>query len=280
MKEGKVKVGLIQMEVALEPRKNMAKAANMVSEAASRGADVVCLPELFAMRYFPTEKGASPRPERIPGPTSTELSAMAKKNAVVLIGGSLFEAGRGKNYNTCLVFSEDGETIGKYRKVHLPQDEHYFEQDYFSPGEEYTVVETSRGAIGTLICFDQWYPEAARVNKLMGAQMLFYPTAIGWVKGIEPVVGDWKRAWEAVQVGHAISNSVVLAAVNRVGRECETTFWGGSFVCDQFGKVLVRGGDSEEVLLAECDLQLGATVEEGWGFLRNRAKGTYGRITE
>ncbi|HME18871.1 MAG TPA: nitrilase-related carbon-nitrogen hydrolase, partial [Nitrososphaerales archaeon] len=141
------------------------------------------------------------------------------------------------------------------------------------------VIPTSCGRVGTLICFDQWYPEAARINRLKGAQILFYPTAIGWVEGIEPVEGDWKRAWESVQVGHAVSNSIVVSAVNRVGTEGKTTFWGGSFVCDQFGKVLLRAGDEEGVFVADCDLGLGEAVEEGWGFLRNRVKGTYGPLT-
>ncbi len=205
---------------------------------------------------------------------------MAREDSVVVVGGSVYEKSGGRAYNTCVVFSEKGKVITKYRKVHLPQDEHYFEQDYFSPGTGYRVAKTRHGRFGTLVCFDQWYPEAARANRLLGAEVLFYPTAIGWVKGIEPVEGDWKRAWESVQVGHAVSNSVVVCAVNRVGVEGDTTFWGGSFVCDQFGKVLVRAGDKEGVFIADCDLTLQDTVEEGWGFLRNRRKKTYGLLTE
>jgi agmatine deiminase len=199
---------------------------------------------------------------------------------VVLVGGSIFERSGGANYNTCLVFDKRGRTISKYRKVHIPQDEHYYEQDYFRSGSSYSVAKTAKGNVGTLICFDQWYPEAARINRLMGAEIIVYPTAIGWVKGIDPVEGDWKAAWEAVQVGHAIANSVVVCAVNRVGKEGDTIFWGGSFVCDQFGKVLFRAGNKEGVFTADSDLTLEETVEDGWGFLRNRKGNTYSAITE
>ena len=268
------------MAMSTDKGANLAKAARMTAEAGRLGADVVCLPELFATRYFPAEKGAHPVPEDIPGQTTRLLSQVAREARVVLVGGSIFERSGARSYNTCVTLSETGRILGRYRKVHLPQDEHFYEQDYFSPGARYTVVSTPFGRIGTLVCFDQWYPEAARVNRLMGAQILFYPTAIGWVRGIEPVEGDWKLAWETVQVGHAIANSVVVCAVNRVGTEGATTFWGGSFVSDQFGKVLLRAGEKEGVYLADCDLGLGRTVEDGWGFLRNRMKRTYRPITE
>jgi predicted amidohydrolase len=280
MPKRRVRIGVIQMAVSKDKNANLTKAIKMVAEAGRKGANVVCLPELFSTRYFPSERGRHPVPEQIPGPATRWLSEAARRSEVVLVGGSIFESGRGKNYNTCVTFSEEGKILGKYRKVHLPQDEHYYEHDYFSPGRAYRVVPTSFGRLGTLVCFDQWYPEAARINRLLGAQILFYPTAIGWVEGIEPVEGDWKQAWESVQVGHAVSNSIVVCAVNRVGTEGKTTFWGGSFVCDQFGKVLFRAGDEEGVFVADCDLGLGETVEDGWGFLRNRMKGTYGPLTE
>ena len=142
------------------------------------------------------------------------------------------------------------------------------------------MFDTKYGKIGVLICFDQWYPEAARIIKLLGADIIFYPTAIGWVKGIEPVEGNWQEAWENVQRGHAISNSIVVAAVNRVGREKDMTFWGGSFIYDQFGKPLIRADDSEGVFLASCDFSLARSIEEGWGFLRNRKPNTYSRLLE
>jgi len=273
-----VRLGIVQMSMSDDRAENIEKAVSLVGKAARNGAEVVCLPELFAWRYFPTTRGSRISPEPIPGPTSRALSKAAQENGVTLVGGSIFEKAGGQRYNTCPVFDENGKTISKYRKIHVPQDEHYFEQDYFDSGYRYAVATTAWGKLGTLICFDQWYPEAARIERLMGAEMLFYPTAIGWVKGIEPVEGDWKKAWEAVQVGHAISNSVVVCAVNRVGTEGDITFWGGSFVCDQFGKILLRAGDKPGVYTVDCDLNLGRAVEEGWGFMRNRKPGSYAGI--
>ena len=276
----KVRIGLVQMSMSEDRNSNIAKALSSVGEAAKEGSQVVCLPELFASRYFPTIRHSGEVPEAIPGKTSIALSETARKNRVILVGGTIYEAAGRSRYNTCLVFDEKGRTISKYRKVHIPQDEHYYEQDYFASGKKYAVVKSTMGRIGTLICFDQWYPEAARVNKLMGADILFYPTAIGWVKGIEPVEGDWEQAWERVQVGHAIANSIVVCAVNRVGKEWDTNFWGGSFVCDQFGKILLRAGAEEGVFIADCDLTVADTIEEGWGFMRNRQKRTYARIAK
>ncbi len=268
------------MRASEERGSNVRKAAEMVAAATEGGADIVCLPELFTTRYFPSERGVVCNPEAIPGPTTRALSGIARKNNVVLVGGTICEAAGRKRYNTSVIFDGEGKMLGKYRKVHIPQDEHYYEQDYFSAGSDYCVVKTKHGRIGVLVCFDQWYPEPARVNKLMGADILFYPTAIGWVKGIEQTEGDWKRAWESVQVGHAVSNSMVVCAVNRVGVEGGTKFWGGSFVCDQFGKVLFRAGDEEGAFVVPCNLELGEEVEKGWGFLRNRKPSTYRSISE
>jgi predicted amidohydrolase len=274
-----VTLGLVQMAMEDDHEANLSKALAMVGEASRGGASVVCLPELFAYRYFPQEKGARVRPEPVPGPTTRRLSEAAREHKVALVGGSLYEkASGGRLYNTSVVFDDRGKMLGKYRKVQVPQDESFYEKDYFSSGSAYSVFKTASAKIGVLICFDQWYPEPARVNKLMGAEVLFYPTAIGRVDGIEEAEGDWHEAWEAVQRGHAIANSMVVAAVNRVGREGRMSFWGGSFVCDQFGKVLARADDREQVLLASCDLELGRQVEEGWGFLRNRKPATYRKL--
>jgi predicted amidohydrolase len=273
-------LGLVQMSMGDDQEANISKAASMVADAARRGASIVCLPELFASRYFPQDRGAKPRAEPVPGPTTTRLAEAARESKVALVGGSLFEkAAGGRFYNTSVVFDERGRILGKYRKVQVPQDESFYEKDYFSSGNAYSVFRTASADVGVLICFDQWYPEPARVNKLMGADVVFYPTAIGRVDGIEETEGDWKEAWEAVQRGHAISNSMVVAAANRVGREGRMSFWGGSFVSDQFGRVLARADDREQVLLATCDLGLGRRVEEGWGFLRNRKPATYRRVT-
>ncbi len=275
-----LRIGMVQMATSEDVDSNVKKALAGVAEAANSGAQVVCLPELFAWQYFPATRGAKQAPVTIPGRLSRLLSESARKKRVVLVGGTVYEKAGHSRYNTCLVFDSDGRTLTKYRKVHIPQDEHYYEQDYFRSGEVYAVAKTSKFVLGTLVCFDQWYPEAARVNRLMGAEVIFYPTAIGWVRGIEPDEGDWKQAWESVQIGHAIANSVVVCAVNRVGREGDTHFWGGSFVCDQFGKVLFRAGDREGVFTVDCDLSLGKTVEDGWGFMRNRKKRTYASIAK
>ncbi len=275
-----VTLGLVQMEMTGETQTNVRRALSGVKEAADGGAQIVCLPELFAWRYFPTTRNSRQAPEPIPGRVSRALSESARANEVVLVGGTIYERAGRTNYNTCMVFGSEGRVLSKYRKVHIPQDEHYYEQDYFKPGREYAAAETEFGKVGTLVCFDQWYPEAARATRLLGAEILFYPTAIGWVRGIDPVEGDWKKAWEAVQVGHAIANSVVVCAVNRVGTEGGTTFWGSSFVCDQFGKVLFRAGNGPGVYTVKCDLTLGRKVEEGWGFMRNRQPKSYSAITK
>jgi len=263
-----------------DKKENLSKALAMIDEAASKGANIVCLPELFATRYFPQNKESLVDPEKIPGPTSKFLSRAAQKNGVVLVGGSIFESDGEKNYNTSLVFDQKGKMLGKYRKIHIPDDESFYEQDYFSSGRTYSSFNTSHGKIGALICFDQWYPEPARINKLMGTDILFYPTGIGTVNGIEQSEGSWIEAWEAVQRGHAIANSMIVSAVNRTGREGEMKFWGGSFVYDQFGKLLARADTREEVLVVECDSSLAKVIEDGWRFMKNRKPKTYPKIAE
>lgn len=275
-----VKIGLVQMSMSEDQSKNLNKAERMIRQAAKKGAQIVCLPELFNSLYFPQEETSRPIAEKIPGPTIAALSRVTRESKVVLVGGSIYEKAGKKMYNTSVVFDDDGTILGKYRKVHIPNDQSFYEQHYFDPGKEYRVFETKYGKIGVLICFDQWYPEPARVLRLKGADIIFYPTAIGWVKGIEPVEGDWREAWEGVQRGHAISNSVAVAAVNRVGKEKDMTFWGGSFLSNQFGTVLTRANDIESVSLATCDFSLGKKIEEGWGFLRNRKPSTYSRLSK
>jgi agmatine deiminase len=287
MNNNKVVLGLVQMGMDSDPRSNLRKAAAMVEEAAGRGAQIVCLPELFATRYFPQYDIASDAErmdvphDTIPGAMSDALSAMAKENGVVLVGGSLYERAGERFFNTALVHGEDGGLLGKYRKTHIPHDEDFYEQSYFDRGDTgFQVVDTPLGRISPLICFDQWFPEAARACALAGAQMLFYPTAIGRADGIEQWEGDWQQAWENVMRGHAIANSVVVAAVNRAGREDEMEFWGGSFVIDAFGRTVARAGEGEEIVLAKVDLEHGRLIREGWGFFRNRRPECYGRITE
>jgi len=275
-----VTLGLVQMSMSEDREENLSKTLAMIDEATSKGSQIVCLPELFASQYFPQTEKSNLRPEKIPGPTSGFLSNAARKNNIVLVGGSIYEIDKNKKYNTSVIFDEQGKLLGKYRKVQIPEDESFYEKDYFSSGKSYSTFKTSYGRIGSLICFDQWYPEPARIERLLGANILFYPTAIGTVQGIEQTEGSWQDAWEAVQRGHAVANSMVVAAVNRTGKEGEMKFWGGSFVYDQFGKLLARAGSKEQILIVECDLSLGQEIEKGWGFLRNRMPGTYSKIVE
>ncbi len=276
----KVNIGLLQMMMSKNPSENLKKALLMISEAAERGVDVVCLPELFMTHYFPQELGGSPPHwEKIPGEVTRSLSEAARRNNVVLVAGSLCENAGTRFYNTSLVFDSDGRLLGKYRKMHLPHDECFYEKSYFSPGNlGYRVFETSIGNIGVSICYDQWFPEVARINTLMGADIIFYPSAIGTVEGIAQEEGSWRDAWITVHRGHAISNATTIVAVNRAGKEGRINFWGSSFVCDAFGKILVMGGEGEEILIAEVDLELNQKIRSGWGFLENRRPNTYRRI--
>jgi agmatine deiminase len=279
----KVKVALIQMSMVADQSKNVQAAVSRINDASEKGANIVCLPELFTAPYFPQEEKAEAEKyaEKIPGPTTQALSRAAKENNVVVVGGSLYEKHGKKFFNTTPVFDERGRLLGKYRKMHIPHDPSFYEQNYFERGDlGYQVFKTSFGNIGTLICYDQWFPEAARTLALMGADMIFYPTAIGWVRGVAPAEGNWQEAWTAVQRGHGIANATAICAVNRVGTEGTMKFWGGSFVSSQFGTMLAQGGDREEIVFAEIDLGLGKKVREGWRFFYNRRPETYGKLVE
>ena len=282
-----VVLGLVQMNMAADFQTNLRKMTVMVKEAAEKGAHIVCLPELFNCPYFPQYNidGKLDREQihydTIPGPTTDILSSIARDNNVILVGGSIYEKAGENFFNTTLVYSENGCLLGMYRKTHIPHDECFYEQSYFDEGDTgFKVIDTSHGKISPLICFDQWFPEAARSCALDGAQILFYPTALGKVDGIEQTEGDWQFAWENVMRGHAIANSVVVAAVNRVGREDKMEFFGGSFVIDAFGKTITRAGNDEEVVLATIDLDHGRRVREGWGFFRNRRPECYQQLIE
>lgn len=277
----KIAIGLVQMRMSDNPRENLEKVLTQISRASKKGARIVCLPELFMTPYFPSVRAGSKKLpdsylETIPGFATNSLSLVAKENGIVLVAGSLYERKRNKVFNTSAVFGPNGRMLGIYRKMHVPQDEYFFEKDYFLPGDlGFKVFKTGFGKISPLICFDQWFPEAARVVSLAGAQIIFYPTAIGTVKGVSQVEGKWHDAWENVMRGHAIANSVVVAAVNRCGREGKTNFWGGSFVCDAFGKTLARLGNNEEVLVTEIDLKHGQNIRDGWRFFKNRRTDAY-----
>jgi predicted amidohydrolase len=283
----KVTIGLVQMKMAMEPSCNIAHAMEMIREAKRQGADIVCLPELFTSRYFaqyanPGRNEIAGVPiEEVPGNTGRLLSEYAGANRIIVIGGSIYERDANGLFNTCMTFDRNGNMLGKYRKVHIPHDESFFEQHYFNPGDlGFRVYDTDMGRIGTLICYDQWFPEAARANALMGAEIVFYPTAIGSVRGMSQAEGDWQTAWENVMRGHAIANGMVVAAANRAGSEDRMDFWGGSFVIDAFGKTLVRAGAEEQVVLATVDLNHGRRVRGEWKFFDNRRPDQYGKIVE
>jgi agmatine deiminase len=291
-----VTLGLIQARVTDNIPENVRRTTEWVRQAAAQGAQIVCLQELFDTIYFPQyEKGEKDRyAEPIPGETTDLFSKLAGELGIVLIVPIYEKAADGHYYNSAVTIDEDGSLLGVYRKVHIPFDPLFYEKNYFveaSPeqtvrsstssdrtAEEsvYKVYKTRFATFGVLICYDQWFPEAARINALMGAEILFYPTAIGWIEGHESKDGDWHDAWETVQRGHAIANGIHVAAVNRVGEEDRMKFWGGSFVADAFGKVLKKAGpDREEVLVVKVDLSLNHRIRNGWGFFDNRRPDTY-----
>jgi agmatine deiminase len=207
---------------------------------------------------------------------------LAKKSRIVIIAPVFEKASNGKYYNSAVVIDADGKILGVYRKVHIPNDPFFYEKNYFEAGDTgYCVVETRYARVGVLICYDQWFPEPARINALKGAEIIFYPTAIGYVKGDSSSDGDWHDAWKTVQRAHAIANGVHVAAVNRVGEEGQLKFWGGSFVCDSFGVMLKEASyTEEETLVVKVDLAKNKRIQEGWGFLRNRRPDTYDALVE
>jgi N-carbamoylputrescine amidase len=279
------RLALVQMPCADAPAANLERALGHVGAAAAQGAQVVVLPELFLGPYFcqrPDDRSAFARAEPVPGPTCRALGEAARRHGVVLVGGSVFEAAPGgKYYNTAPVFGPDGALLGAYRKTHIPEDPFYHEQHYFAPGDGgVRVFDTPFGRLGVLICFDQWYPEAARLAALQGAEVLVYPTAIGTIdeRAEENVTGDWAGMWQAVQRGHAGANGVFVAAVNRVGREGVLNFWGRSFVADPSTALLAEADDRERVVVADCDLARVRALQEAWGFLRHRRRDLYGPL--
>jgi agmatine deiminase len=279
-----VTIGLIQSSVSEDTATNLKKTVEKVEEAARKGAQIVCFQELYRTRYFPQKENADARglAESIPGESTNVFSDLAKKHKVVIIV-PLFEKGaNGKYYNSAVVINADGKVMETYRKVHVPQDPLFYEKNYFEAGDlGYKIYRTAYARIGVLICYDQWFPEPARIETLLGADIIFYPTAIGWVKGYTSDDGDWHDAWKTVQRAYAIANGVHVAAVNRVGEEGELQFWGGSFVCDSFGEVLGEASNqNEEVLVVKVDLGKNKSIRDGWGFLKNRRPETYGKLTE
>ncbi len=285
--EGKrkiVTVGLIQATTTVNIAENMERTANKILEASKQGAQIICLQELYRTTYFPQieKQDVHELAETVPGASTDAFSELAKKNKVVIIAPLFEKASNGKYYNSTVVIDADGRILGSYRKVHLPHDPLFYEKNYFAEGDTgYCIFETHYARVGVLICYDQWFPEAARILTLKGAEIIFYPTAIGNIKGYKSKDGDWHDAWKTVQRAHAIANGVHVAAVNRVGVEGRLRFWGGSFVCDSFGKVLKEASyTKEEVLIAKIDLDRNIEIQEGWGFLNNRRPDTYKSLIE
>ncbi|MCW3996252.1 MAG: carbon-nitrogen hydrolase [Candidatus Bathyarchaeota archaeon] len=279
-----VAIGLIQAVASENIVENMQRTADKVVEAARRGAQIVCLQELYRTRYFPQQERVDVQAlaETIPGESTNLFAALAREHKIVVIVPLFERSLNGRFYNSAVVINTDGKLLGTYRKAHIPFDPYFYEKNYFTAGDMgYGVYDTAFARIGVLICYDQWFPEAARINVLQGADILFYPTAIGYVKGYSSEDGDWHDAWKTVQRAHAIANGVHVAAVNRVGEEGELVFWGGSFVCDSFGKVLKEASTThEDVLVAKVDLSQNKRIQEGWGFLRNRRPDTYHSLIE
>jgi N-carbamoylputrescine amidase len=279
-----VSVALVQTSCQSNPVENLARACSKIREAAAQGARIICLQELFITRYFcQTEDYESfAYAESVPGPTTLVMQELARELEVVLVA-SLFEArARGLYHNTAVVIDADGSYLGKYRKMHIPDDPGFYEKFYFTPGDlGYKVFKTRYATIGVLICWDQWYPEAARLTALKGAEIIFYPTAIGWASDerSDKVRRSQFEAWRTIQLSHAVANGVFIAAANRVGTEGDLEFWGNSFVCDPFGQIIQEAAHQDDALLfAECDMSRIAFYRSHWPFLRDRRIETYGEL--
>ena len=284
-------IALVQMSCGAVPNENLGSALAKVEEASRRGARVICLPELFRSQYFCQKEDPAlfDLAEPVPGPSTEALGKLAGKHNVVIIVPVFERRTAGIYHNSVVVVDSDGSIAGLYRKMHVPDDPAYYEKFYFTPGDRgFQAIQTSAGKIGTLICWDQWYPEAARLATLQGAEMLFYPTAIGWHPSEKAQEGESQRsAWQTMQRSHAIANGVFVAAVNRVGHEKPETggdgieFWGSSFMCDPFGTVLAEASiDKEEILFAEVNVSRVEEVRRNWPFLRDRRVDAYGGLTK
>ena len=280
MSEQIVRMGLVQMRSEGESERNLCKALDGIANAASQGADIVCLQELFLGDYLCQEEDAErfELAEPIPGPSTTRLAEAAAEHGIVLIASIFEKRMEGVFHNSAPLIGPDGHLLGIYRKMHIPDDPLFYEKFYFTPGDRgFQAFATGNARVGALICWDQWFPEAARLTALRGAEFLCYPTAIGWHHSEKETHGASQlAAWETVQRGHAIANGVFVVAVNRVGVEGGLEFWGGSFVSDPFGNVLARASpDQEEVLVVECDRTLIAETRRNWPFLRDRRIDAY-----
>jgi len=285
--QDKFRIGAVQMTCGTDTEANLGKAAEKVAEAAQKGAQVVCLQELFRSQYFCREEDTRlfDLAETIPGPSTERLSLVAKKCGVVIVASLFEKRAQGLYHNTAAMIDADGSLLGLYRKMHIPDDPLYYEKFYFTPGDlGFRNFDTKVGRIATLVCWDQWYPEAARLSSLAGANILFYPTAIGWHPSEKAQYGAGQLdAWRTIQRAHAIANGVYVAVVNRVGYEGKPAtgdagleFWGNSFVADPFGQVVAEASnDKEEILVVECDPANSEDTRRNWPFLRDRRIDAY-----
>ncbi|MFA5880430.1 MAG: carbon-nitrogen hydrolase [Candidatus Margulisiibacteriota bacterium] len=283
MKNKFVKVAGIQTAVSNNFKNNLEKTIKLAEQAAKNDAQIICLQELYKTPYFPQYKNLKKEKysETIPGESTKVFSEIAKKYKVVIIV-PIFEKDKfGKYHNSAVVINIDGKLLSTYRKIHIPQDPLFYEKNYFQAGDTgYKIYKTKYGTFAVLICYDQWFPEAARTVKLAGAEIIFYPTAIGTIFGEKQKEGDWHDSWETIMRSHAIANSLYVVAVNRVGKEDKLNFWGQSFICDAFGKIIKRASDNkEEVLISKIDLAKNKIIAEEWGFMRNRRTDTYKNFT-
>jgi N-carbamoylputrescine amidase len=283
----RVALGLVQMRCDADPAANLARVTERIRDAARRGANVVCTQELFRSEYFCQREDHEffKLAEPIPGPSTEALTALARELGIVIVGSLFEKRAEGLYHNTAVIIDADGRLLGKYRKMHIPDDPAYYEKFYFTPGDlGFRAWDTRFGRIGVLVCWDQWYPEAARLTALQGAEILFYPTAIGWHPSEKAEFGNAQRdAWETIQRGHAIANGVYVAAVNRVGHEgpkdAGIEFWGNTFVADPAGVVLHRSGQQEEVVVVEVDLARVDVHRTHWPFLRDRRIDAYADLS-
>ncbi|MBK3332584.1 carbon-nitrogen hydrolase [Persephonella atlantica] len=289
----KVSVGLLQTFSFENPDDNLEKTVELIKKASDSGAQIICTQELFKTRYFCQVEDWDyfKFAERIDKNSQTVklLSEIAKSKNVVIVASLFEKRAEGLYHNTAVVIDADGEYLGRYRKMHIPDDPHFYEKFYFTPGDlGYRVFETKYGRVGTLICWDQWFPEAARITAMKGAQIIFYPTAIGWLPGEKEEFGESQfNAWLSVQKGHAVANGVYIAAVNRVGFEPSPDgnggiqFWGSSFVANPYGEVIKMASDeNEEILITEVDLEQIEEFRKVWPFFRDRRIDSYGEITK
>lgn len=281
----RVRLALVQMRMDADKRANLARAEKGIRRAAAKKARIICLPEMFQTEYFcrTEDKRNFDLADTIPGEATDRLSAVARELEVVIVAPLFEKRAKGLYHNSLVVIDADGKPLGTYRKMHIPDDPNFYEKYYFAPGDlGFKVFKTRYAKIGTLICWDQWYPEAARLTALQGAEILFYPTAIGWHDS-EPADARklQRRSWQTIQTSHAVANAVYVAAANRTGREKKLSFWGSSFVAGPDSAILAEASvDREEIVIADCDLSKIEKQRREWPFLRDRRIDAYQSITQ